>query len=173
MESRAFAQRYGQLFFLPQRLSCRQSISVVVYLRQWRRIFLSIIIVLLFRCWFRQDSSVRVAGRVLPDNYGVIVVLRYAQRRRRYPISGMQQFCQFFCKYNTVQLQLQMCMNHFSKCIVPIVFVLFHLRLLNTIDVHSKTFNDHYNVFYRSVHNYIQWRIRYRYNPQTANSLIY
>lgn len=89
---------------------------------------------LLFRCWFRQDSSIRVAGRVLPDNYGVIVVLRYAQHRRRYPVSRMQQFSQFFCKYNTVQLQPQMCANRFLKCIVPMVFVLFHLRRLNIID---------------------------------------
>lgn len=134
-------------FFLLQRISCRQSITIVVYLRQWCRIFLSIITVLLFRCWFRQDSSVRVAGRVLPDNYGVIVVLRCAQRRRRHPVSGMQQFCQFFCKYNTAKLQPQMCANRFSKCIVSMIFVLFYRRRLNTVDLLLKTFNDHYNVF--------------------------
>lgn len=35
------------------------------------------------------------------------------------------------------------------------IFVLFHLRRLNTIDLHSKTSNDHYNVFDRSVHSHI------------------
>lgn len=59
----------GNFFFLPQRLSCRQSISIVIHRRQWCCIFLSIITVLLSGVGF-----VKILASVLLAAYYPIIM---------------------------------------------------------------------------------------------------
>lgn len=81
MESGAVAQRLVSFIFITKddliRLTNSFTPSLYFFLPTLRR-------------RLRQSPSFRVAGRVLSDNHGVIVVLRFAQYHRKYPVSGVQ-----------------------------------------------------------------------------------